>query len=94
MLITGAGRGIGRATAERFAAKGARLLLADRQAELLDQTAEEIRAKHGTQVWAYEMDVSKKAEVEEMMAFALAHLGGIDVLINNRGSAVKRPSWR
>ena len=53
MLITGAGRGIGRATAERFAAEGARLLLADRQAELLDQTAEEIRAKHGAQVWAY-----------------------------------------
>ena len=85
VLITGAGRGIGRATAERFAAEGARLLLADRQAELLDQTAEEIRAKHGAQVWAYGLDVSKKAEVEGMMAFALAQLGGIDVLINNAG---------
>ena len=86
MLITGAGRGIGRATAERFAAEGARaLLLADRQAELLDQTAEEIRAKHGAQVWAYGMDVSKKAEVDGMIAFALAQLGGIDVLINNAG---------
>jgi len=85
VLITGAGRGIGRATAERFAAEGARLLLADRQAELLDQTAEEIRAKHGAQVWAYGMDVSKKAEVEGMMVFALAQLGGIDVLINNAG---------
>jgi len=85
VLITGAGRGIGRATAERFAAEGARLLLADRQAELLDQTAEEIRAKHGAQVWAYGMDVSKKAEVEGMMTFALAQLGGIDVLINNAG---------
>ena len=85
VLITGAGRGIGRATAERFAAEGARLLLADRQAELLDQTAEEIRAKHGAEVLAYVMDVSKKAEVEGMMAFALAQLGGIDVLINNAG---------
>jgi 3-oxoacyl-[acyl-carrier protein] reductase len=85
VLITGAGRGIGRATAERFAAEGARLLLADRQAELLNQTAEEIRTKHGAQVWAYGMDVSKKAEVDGMVAFALAHLGGIDVLINNAG---------
>ena len=85
VLITGAGRGIGRATAERFAAEGARLLLADRQAELLDQTAEEIRTQHGAQVWAYGMDVSKKAEVDGMIAFALAQLGGIDVLINNAG---------
>ena len=83
VLITGAGRGIGRATAERFAAEGARLLLADRQAELLDQTAEEIRTKHGAQVWAYGMDVSKTAEVGGMRAFALAKLGGIDVLVNN-----------
>jgi 3-oxoacyl-[acyl-carrier protein] reductase len=85
VLITGAGRGIGRATAERFAAEGARLLLADRQAELLHQTAAEIRAKYAAQVWAYGMDVSNKAEVEAMVAFALAHLGGIDVLINNAG---------
>jgi 3-oxoacyl-[acyl-carrier protein] reductase len=85
VLITGAARGIGRATAERFAAEGARLLLADRQAELLDQTAEEIRAKHGAQIWAYSMNVSKKAELEGMMVFALAQLGGIDVLINNAG---------
>jgi 3-oxoacyl-[acyl-carrier protein] reductase len=84
-LITGAARGIGRATAERFAAEGARLLLADRQVELLDQTAEEIRAKHGAQVWVYGLDVSKKAEAEGMMVFALAQLGGIDVLINNAG---------
>ena len=43
VLITGAGRGIGRATAERFAAEGARLLLADRQADLLEQAADELR---------------------------------------------------
>ena len=85
VLITGAARGIGRATAERFAAEGARLLLADRQAELLDQTAGEIRAQHGTKVFIYVLDVSKKAEVEAMMVFTLAHLGGVDVLINNAG---------
>jgi NAD(P)-dependent dehydrogenase (short-subunit alcohol dehydrogenase family) len=85
VLVTGAARGIGRATAERFAAEGARLLLADRQADLLHQTAEEIRTKLGAQVLAYVMDVSKKVEVEGMMAYALTELGGIDVLINNAG---------
>jgi 3-oxoacyl-[acyl-carrier protein] reductase len=85
VLITGAARGIGRATAERFAAEGARLLLADRQAELLNQTAEEIRAQHGTPVFVYVLDVSRKAEVEAMMVYTLAHLGGVDVLINNAG---------
>ncbi len=85
VLLTGAGRGIGRATAERFAAEGARLLITDRQAHLLEQTAEEIRAKYGGQVLAYVMDVSVRAEVEGMMAFALEQFGGVDVLINNAG---------
>ena len=85
VLITGAARGIGRATAERFAAEGARLLLADRQAELLSETAGEIRTQHGAQVFIYVLDVSRKAEVEAMMVYTLTHLGGVDVLINNAG---------
>ena len=85
VLITGAGRGIGRATAERFAAEGARLLLTDRQVELLHEAAEGIRAKYGTQVLAHVMDVSRKAEVDGMMSVARAEFGGIDVLINNAG---------
>jgi 3-oxoacyl-[acyl-carrier protein] reductase len=91
VLITGAGRGIGRATAERFAAEGARLLMADRQADLLQGAAEDIRTRYGAEVLAYVMDVSKKAEVDRMMAFALAHYGGIDVLINNAGVCREEP---
>ncbi len=85
VLITGAGRGIGLATAERFATEGARLLMADRQADLLQGAAEGIRTRCGAEVLAYVMDVSKKSDVDGMMAFALAHYGGIDVLINNAG---------
>jgi 3-oxoacyl-[acyl-carrier protein] reductase len=91
VLITGAGRGIGRATAERFAVEGARLLLADRDADTLQQTAEEIRTTYGAHVLAYAMDVAKKADVDGMMACALAHYGGIDVLINNAGICREQP---
>jgi 3-oxoacyl-[acyl-carrier protein] reductase len=85
VLITGAGRGIGRATAERFASEGARLLLTDRQSDLLQQTGEHIRSRYGVQVLVYVMDVSVKAEVEAAVAFVLEQYGGIDVLINNAG---------
>ena len=85
VLITGAAQGIGRATAERFVAEGARLLVTDRQSDLLEQTTGEIRAQYGAQVLAYTMDVAKKADVDGMVAYALEQLGGIDVLINNAG---------
>ena len=85
VLITGAGRGIGRATADRFAAEGARLLLADRLAEELQRTAVHLRAEYGAEVLTYVLDVSKRAEVEAMMGFCLERLDGIDVLINNAG---------
>jgi 3-oxoacyl-[acyl-carrier protein] reductase len=88
VLITGAGRGIGCATAERFAAEGARLLLADRDVDTLRKTAEAIRAAYGVEVLPYAMDVSKKADVDGMMAWALEHYGGIDVLINNAGICI------
>jgi len=91
VLITGAARGIGRATAERFAAEGARLLLADRDAATLQQTAAEIRAAYGAQVLTYAMDVAKKADVDGMMTCAVAHYGGIDVLINNAGVCREQP---
>lgn len=85
VLITGAGRGIGRATAMRFASEGARLLLADRQAEQLAETAAAVRAQHGAEVLMCAMDVAQKADVDRLVAFAVASYGGIDVLINNAG---------
>ena len=87
VLITGGARGIGRATADRFASEGARVLVADRLVDLMVETAGEIGEKHGTQVLTYAMDVTSKAEVEGLVAFALDQLGGIDVLINNAGVA-------
>ncbi len=85
VLITGGSLGIGRATAERFAAEGARLLLTARRSDLLESAAAELRERYAAEVLTYVMDVSRAADVQGMMRYALERWGGIDVLINNAG---------
>lgn len=85
VLITGAGSGIGRATAKRMASEGARLMLVDRNEEGLDQTCSELPA--GTEVLRQAMDVSEEAAVEKCVADTIAHYGQLDVLCNNAGIA-------
>ena len=85
VLITGAGSGIGRATAKRMASEGARLMLVDRNEEGLDQTCNELPA--GTEVLRQAMDVSEEAAVEKCVADTIAHYGQLDVLCNNAGIA-------
>jgi D-sorbitol dehydrogenase (acceptor) len=76
-LITGAARGIGRAFAERYLAEGARVCIADIDAERLRATASEIGAT------PIVMDVSDGASIEAGVAEADAALGGVDILVNN-----------
>lgn len=78
-IITGAAQGIGKAIAERFAAEGASLLLADIDGARVAALAAEL----GQQAFA--ADVSNKAEVEALIAHADALWGGLDVLVNNAG---------
>ena len=78
-LITGAAQGIGRAIAERFSAEGAGLLLVDIDGRKVAEVADSL----GQQAFA--ADVSQKAQVETMIATAVAQLGGLDVLVNNAG---------
>ena len=83
VLVTGAGRNIGRATALAFAREGARLLLSTRASkDLLDETAAACEAA-GAQVTATLCDVSDEAQVGAMAALANDVYGGVDVLVNN-----------
>lgn len=78
-VITGAAQGIGKAIAERFAAEGATLLLADIDAARVEALA----AALGQQ--AFVADVAKKAAVEALIDRAAELWGGLDVLVNNAG---------
>ena len=84
-LITGAGSGIGRATAKRLASEGARLMLVDRNEEGLQLTLNELPA--GTDVLHRLLDVSDEAAVEQCVNDTISHFGRLDVLCNNAGIA-------
>jgi meso-butanediol dehydrogenase/(S,S)-butanediol dehydrogenase/diacetyl reductase len=84
VLITGAGSGIGRATAERLAAEGARLTLSDVNAEGVEQTAETC-TKLGATARAVVSDVSDESAVADLVASTVAEQGGLDVLVNVAG---------
>ena len=92
-LVTGAGTGIGRATALMLAAEGARVAVTGRRKEPLDQVVAEIEREKGTAV-ARTCDLTKPHEARELGAWALATLGGVDVLINNAGQSSSRRSIR
>lgn len=85
VLITGASLGIGKASAERFASEGARLLMTARRADLLEEAAAEIRDRYEAEVLTFPMDVSNRVDVQSLIRFAIEKWGGIDVLINNAG---------
>jgi NAD(P)-dependent dehydrogenase (short-subunit alcohol dehydrogenase family) len=80
-IVTGAARGIGRATALRFLAEGARVALSDRDAAALAAVA----TAPAEAVLTQACDVARAAEVEALVAATLARFGRIDVLVNNAG---------
>jgi 3-oxoacyl-[acyl-carrier protein] reductase len=83
-FVTGAGRGIGAATALRLARDGAAVAVVDRaEADTVD-TVEAIRAAGGTAV-GIDCDVSVAAEVDTAVSATVDHLGGLDILVNNAG---------
>jgi len=84
-IITGAGRGIGRATALAFAHEGADVVVTSRTLSEVTETAEEARAS-GRQALALKVDVSDRDEVHMMAARALEEFGKIDVLVSNAGT--------
>jgi 3-oxoacyl-[acyl-carrier protein] reductase len=83
-VVTGAGRGIGRAIALKFAAEGADVVCVSRTAENSEKVAGEIRAL-SRKAWAHAVDVSDAAAVGAAAEKILAEAGRVDVLVNNAG---------
>jgi NAD(P)-dependent dehydrogenase (short-subunit alcohol dehydrogenase family) len=91
VLITGAGRGIGRDTALGFAAAGANLCVNyAHSAAAAEQTAAEIETTGGRAI-AYKADISNSAQVEAMVEATIDAFGKIDVLVNNAGLSIDGP---
>jgi short-subunit dehydrogenase len=85
-VITGASAGIGRATAQRFAAEGAKLVLAARSADKLTALAAQLHAK-GCETFVLPTDVRDKNAVTTLIERTCTHFGRIDILINNAGQS-------
>ena len=81
-IVTGAGRGIGRAIALAYAQAGARVVLVARTAKSLDDVAAEITTAGGTAL-ALAADIANDAEIARVVATTQQHFGAIDVLVNN-----------
>ena len=90
VLITGAGRGLGRSTALAFSREGARLALAARTAEQLESVAHEARSLGGETI-TIPTDVVDPAQVETCVARTQAALGPVDIAISNAGVNVRGP---
>jgi meso-butanediol dehydrogenase/(S,S)-butanediol dehydrogenase/diacetyl reductase len=82
VIVTGAASGIGEATARRFSAEGAKVILVDRQREALDKVAGELPSDR---TLAHVADVSDSKAVDGMVASVVKRFGRLDVLVNNAG---------
>ncbi|MEV7690217.1 SDR family oxidoreductase [Streptomyces bungoensis] len=85
VLVTGAGGGIGRATALAFARAGARVVAVDRDAGAAVRTAEEARRSGAPEAWAEPADVSDEQAMEKLAEKVHSAHGVLDVLVNNAG---------
>lgn len=83
-IVTGAGSGIGRASARLFAREGARVLAVDRSAQAVEETAELIRAEGG-EAFALTADAGDESAVRDYVARAIDRFGGLDVIYANAG---------
>lgn len=90
VIITGAQRGMGKSHAIKFATAGAKVVVSDISLEGCQKVVEEIK-KDGGEAMAIKCDVSKKAEVDEMVKKTVEKFGKVDVLVNNAGICQFKP---
>jgi NAD(P)-dependent dehydrogenase (short-subunit alcohol dehydrogenase family) len=85
VLVTGGAGGIGLATAERFAREGARVVIADRDANHANSVVDQVKRAGAPDAWAFACDVSDPAQVASCVTDAIARTGSLDVVVNNAG---------
>lgn len=90
VVITGAGSGIGRASARLFASEGANVICADVRRSWVDDTVAMVADEGGTAV-ALTCDVTNEVDVQRAVQAAVEHFGRLDVMFNNAGIASPRP---
>ena len=86
VIVTGGAAGLGRRIAERFAAAGASVVVADHDGDQARQTASELSGAYGKTV-PFHVDVTDEAQVGELIEFATGWTGSLSVLVNNAGTS-------
>ncbi len=84
-LVTGASSGIGRATAERFAAEGINVALAARSEDTLNALAQQLEEHHGVRAPVVPVDIRREAAVASMVERTMAAFKTLDIVVNNAG---------
>ncbi len=84
-IITGSGRGIGQATAIKFALEGAKVVVCDVSPEWIDETVASCKETHRGDAIGYQVDVRDIKALEKMVADTVARWGRVDCLVNNAG---------
>jgi NAD(P)-dependent dehydrogenase (short-subunit alcohol dehydrogenase family) len=92
-VVTGGASGIGRAMAERFAAEGMKVVLADIEQSALDRAVAEMKTS-GAQVAGKRTDVSRAEDVEALATFAVETFGAVHVACNNAGVGMGGGAWQ
>lgn len=90
-VVTGAGSGIGKAIAERFAREGACVVVGDLNTEAAAKAAAEINVFAPEQAIAVKMDVSKAEDIEAAFAAGCLAYGAVDIVVNNAGLSISKP---
>lgn len=89
-IVTGASRGIGRATAAALAAEGASLALCSRKEAEIRQTAEDLASRYHVRVHAEACDMMKFEEIDGFIRSSVDRLGRVDTLVNNVGASLSK----
>ena len=90
-IVTGGSEGIGRATAASLGREGARVVIAARRAEVLEQVATALSGEHDATIIPVAADVRQAADVERLIATTIERFGRLDILVNNAGTSAAGP---